>query len=474
MDPLSATASIIAIIQLTSEVAKYASAAAGATKDRKQLRDEVRACEHILQRLKDEADDSEEGRAWAETIKALEAPDAPLGRLRVALDVIRARLQPKEGVRKATASLIWPFDEKEIKKILEAIEREKSLLQLALDNNCRKLVQEIKRTSNDNKRLLVGLIQAASESRKSLKETEDRLQELTGDLALIQSSQAGLHDGVERLDRRIRTREDAEEHKAILDWLTPIDYTFQQTDFINRRQVGTGQWLLDSAEFKTWVEAEKQTLFCPGIPGAGKTILTSIVVENLTTCFGKDESVGVAYIYCNFRRHNEQKAEDLLASLLKQLAQGQLLLPDVIISLYSKNKDKRTRPPFDEVSQTLGALVSIYSRVFIIVDALDECHTIAGCRAKFLSEIFNLQTKYKANIFVTSRFIPEIAEKFQDSISLEIRASKQDVQRYIDAHISLLPSFVGRSPDLQEEVIAGIVEAVDGMYVYPYIFMEPG
>jgi Cdc6-like AAA superfamily ATPase len=68
------------------------------------------------------------------------------------------------------------------------------------------------------------------------------------------------------------------------------------------------------------VETEKQTLFCPGIPGAGKTILTSIVIDKLTTQFGNDESIGVAYIYCNFRRQDKQKPGDLLTSLLKQLS----------------------------------------------------------------------------------------------------------------------------------------------------------
>ena len=94
-----------------------------------------------------------------------------------------------------------------------------------------------------------------------------------------------MHERQETQERREQTRERQLEHDALLDWLTPLDYTAQQHDFVNRRQAGTGQWLLDSAEFQAWLEADHQTLFCPGIPGAGKTILTSIVVEELTTRF---------------------------------------------------------------------------------------------------------------------------------------------------------------------------------------------
>jgi hypothetical protein len=63
------------------------------------------------------------------------------------------------------------------------------------------------------------------------------------------------------------------ERNEILSWLNAIDYGPQQSDHLRRRQPGTGQWLLNSAEFQTWLETDKQTLFCSGIPGAGKVLL---------------------------------------------------------------------------------------------------------------------------------------------------------------------------------------------------------
>ena len=75
--------------------------------------------------------------------------------------------------------------------------------------------------------------------------------------------------------------QDDQERQAIIDWLSPVDYTSQQSDFIGRRQAGTGQWLFGSEEFQAWLNKNKLTLFCPGIPGAGKTMITSIVVNHL-------------------------------------------------------------------------------------------------------------------------------------------------------------------------------------------------
>ena len=48
---------------------------------------------------------------------------------------------------------------------------------------------------------------------------------------------------------------------------------------------------------------------------------------------------------------------------------------------------------------------------------------------------------------------------------LEIRASSEDVERYLEDHMGQLPSFVRRDRSLQEEIKARISEAVDGMCV---------
>ncbi|KAJ3525468.1 hypothetical protein NM208_g11627 [Fusarium decemcellulare] len=200
-----------------------------------------------------------------------------------------------------------------------------------------------------------------------------------------------------------------EKRRAILDWITSIDYACQQSDLLRSRQPGAG------------------------IPGAGKTTLTSIVVDNLEARFSGNREVGIAYVYCDFRRQNVWGDEDLLASLLKQLAQG--------------------RPTLGEISTTLGSVARLYSQVFIIVDALDEFQTSDNYRS-ILGEIFSLRAACKANVFATSRFIPEITENFSARASLvvEIRADPNDVRRYVEGHISRLPFFVRSNPALQEEI----------------------
>jgi hypothetical protein len=91
-----------------------------------------------------------------------------------------------------------------------------------------------------------------------------------------------------------------QKRKEILGWLSPANFYSQQSDFIKRQQEGTGKWLLESNKFQEWQHGKKQTLFCPGIPGAGKTITTSIVVDYLLKSYRNDQTTGIAFLYCNF------------------------------------------------------------------------------------------------------------------------------------------------------------------------------
>jgi hypothetical protein len=274
---------------------------------------------------------------------------------------------------------------------------------------------------------------------------------------------ANTHNVVTDIRNRHERRDVSEEETAILSWLTKTDYTTQQSDYTRRRQPGTGGWLLDSPKFQSWVHTEKQTIFCPGIPGAGKTILTAIVIEYLTNQHGDDPNVGIAYVYCNFKRKNEQKLDDLLASLLRQLSEKRTSTPNAVKELYEQHNSKRIRPSTDELSRTLQSVVASYSKAFIIVDALDECQISDGCQSKFIDELFNLQVQGGANLFMTSRFLPDVMENFDKACILEIRARPEDVQLYLAAQMFRLPRFVSRDAGLQEEIKSKIINAVDGM-----------
>ncbi|KAJ5988304.1 hypothetical protein N7481_003514 [Penicillium waksmanii] len=269
--------------------------------------------------------------------------------------------------------------------------------------------------------------------------------------------------------KRIKGHLEQKKELKILNWITPINYGPEQSDFLGRRQRGTGQWLLESIQFQTWKATKNQTMFCPGMPGAGKTIISSIVIDHLDQEFQADPTIGIAYVYCNFKRQDSQNGKDLLASLLKQLAAQCQPFPDSVKELYEYHEARRTRPSTEKASKVLLGIVATFSKVFIIVDALDECQ--ASEREHFLSEVFNLQTQQSVNIFATSRFISNIMDQFQDALSLEIRATDEDVGMYLEKHMGNLRPIVRENRQLQEEIRTSILHAVDGMFLLAQLYI---
>lgn len=90
--------------------------------------------------------------------------------------------------------------------------------------------------------------------------------------------------------------------RTILQWLSTANYGVQQSDLRKVRRAGAGQWLLDSAEYNRWCDTRGKMLYCHGMPGCGKTVMTSIVIDQLETRFENHAGTFIAYLYFNFRR----------------------------------------------------------------------------------------------------------------------------------------------------------------------------
>ena len=136
-DPLSITASIIAILQLTQQVIQYVVDAKDAGDDRNRLLNEITSAHGFLFVLKDKAEKF--GIRWDDTfyvnMRTLNGPTGPLEQYKLALQRLVAKLMPQKGLKKFGQILGWPFEKKEIMEILDTIERQKSLFSLALQND---------------------------------------------------------------------------------------------------------------------------------------------------------------------------------------------------------------------------------------------------------------------------------------------------------------------------------------------------
>ena len=170
----------------------------------------------------------------------------------------------------------------------------------------------------------------------------------------------------------------------------------------------------------------------------------------------RNNNVGVACIYCNYKEQTVQTVTNLVASILKQLVQDRDMISENVESFYHHHQDHGTQPTLDEVVKVLDTELQSYSRVFLVVDALDECAN-TGSLVKLLRVLRSLRGP--TNLMVTSRQLPFIEQYFRNTMRQEIRADDDDVRKYVENLLFDYPEL----ERLQEIIARRIVENVRGM-----------
>jgi Cdc6-like AAA superfamily ATPase len=143
-------------------------------------------------------------------------------------------------------------------------------------------------------------------------------------LSIIREDELNIQRGVDQLNAGREAEEARNEREQILNWLGSNDSRAQQANFTQKRQAGTGEWLIRSDDFQNWIAdgSSKRVLFCPGVPGVGKTIISLKVISELSDRLESKQEYGIAYVFCDFRRREEREPESLMSSLLRQLLEG--------------------------------------------------------------------------------------------------------------------------------------------------------
>ncbi|KAJ7310721.1 ankyrin repeat domain-containing protein [Mycena albidolilacea] len=265
-----------------------------------------------------------------------------------------------------------------------------------------------------------------------------------------------------------------EERKKIIEWLSPINFFLRQADISGVRLKETGTWFLENNLFKQWECGSGRTLWCHGIPGAGKTILSSMVVDHLSAAFRNNKDIGVACIYLNHKEADQQPPLRLLAGIWRQLVLDKDI-DSIAENLYKQHREKGTPPSLQEVANILSSSLKEFSQVFIVIDAIDEYpEDQRFILLKHLTEQMGLSLN--VNLMVTSRPHVPAGPTLPNVETLEIGATPEDIRKFVNARIDLSPRLykhVQRQPKLREDIHSKISsKSVDGMFLLAKLHID--
>lgn len=264
----------------------------------------------------------------------------------------------------------------------------------------------------------------------------------------------------------------------VLNWLSPLtfrsfheevrDKAVRQDTTVHARNSGnySGKWLLESDPFEEWRSRVTRKLWYHGMPGAGKTVLASVVIDHLvelSRSLPEIESFRVAYLYLTYKQ--QHSLVHLLGSIVRQLVQDDEMLPDLVLKEYNLHKNRGNEAPTQQgLSIMLASLVQ-QRPLYIVIDGLDECPRDTRRPLVQLLQPASFQS-LKLNLLITSRLLDEFETLAKGFERIDIKADVRDLDLFIDSKFdddAYLKGFAEQDPKLQQDVKDAIRKSWDGM-----------
>ncbi|CAG9984003.1 unnamed protein product, partial [Clonostachys byssicola] len=272
-----------------------------------------------------------------------------------------------------------------------------------------------------------------------------------------------------------------ERRVKILCWIS--DEPFEKFHIQANKEVleGTGNWLLREPAFARWKrESASSILWLHGIPGSGKSKLTSIVIKDALAAFQGGHAPAPAYFYCsrNPAEPGRSDASKIMASIARQLSapspSGPLLKP-AIEKYAEKEAHGFASGPLclDESKKLILDLLEQYNGApaTVVIDALDECSSESRGDLLCVLEDLLAASPCLMKIFVSSREDQDIVYKLAKYPNLHLSSDcnsididffiRAETQRLVDENSLRLGD---REDELRKRIIYELTTKAQGMF----------
>lgn len=249
------------------------------------------------------------------------------------------------------------------------------------------------------------------------------------------------------------------------NWLRPADASVDYRNASDLRHPNTGLWFLEGDSYRRLKTTPATHLWLRGIPGSGKSVIASTIIEDLQ----KDKDVvsgsAVVYFFFSFSDASKQTLEHMLRSLIYQLAVEHK--SPQLMSLVESRAQGSKRPQVEELITLFKEMVGELRDVVIVLDALDEAR-----EQLHLLEWITSASHEHCRFFLTSRWDSEIEEALGSWLSpnctttLEEERVDDDIKAYIH-HRLRVESSLSRWKSMYNLISYTLVERSGGLSVPP-------
>ena len=214
--------------------------------------------------------------------------------------------------------------------------------------------------------------------------------------------------------------------KAELLFLNACSVYDHEKSWKQARKQGNTNWICHDEGYKQWKHEEASgTLWCTGILGSGKTVLSANVVEDLKIT----TSAIVAYFFCRHDEAESLQTRTIVGSIARQIFD--LVKSDIIDTIAEM---RPSTIDTDQITDYLEELLpSTLYKYFIIIDGLDECkEKEARLVLRFLTRL--LKSRHVFRVYCSSR--PDIVRwthsLLEPKWNVSLSQTSTDIEEYVE------------------------------------------
>ena len=200
------------------------------------------------------------------------------------------------------------------------------------------------------------------------------------------------------------------------------------------------------------------------------TVSSSVIIEQLKANCASKPNLAIAYFYFDFNESEKQNATSFVTTLIAQLCNHVVDLPEKLKELYKACNNGRGVATLDTLQAALFAVAEKFGDVFIVADALDECPNNGTLREELLELIKDMSIRQSSNIhlLVTSRLESDIEElllSLSTTRAIAIHGSPldADIKSYICNEISSNSELKKIPIQEQRKIEKRLIAGADGM-----------
>ena len=171
-----------------------------------------------------------------------------------------------------------------------------------------------------------------------------------------------------------------------------------------------------------------------------------MVIDYLEQAFPESD-VGIAYIYFDYKQtwRIEQLLRSVLANLIRSASTTSL--PRQLVELYEQYEQKKLEPKVNAISKLLASESCRFSKVFVVIDAIDEClpDTI---REDFFDALDLVGSMLR--LMIVGRRNIDVLERYPLAKQLMIQAEAEDMKKYLEQQIKSMKRYLDSNLTLQK------------------------